>query len=75
MVTYFHLLFDTHQLIWANGLLSESLYPGAEISGQAQADSLAELLSLFPELAQLRHNRPPAARRCLTRYEATLLTG
>lgn len=27
-VTYWHLLFDRHELIWSNGLPSESLHPG-----------------------------------------------
>lgn len=27
-VTYLHLLFDRHELLWSNGLVSESLHPG-----------------------------------------------
>ncbi|QEW19356.1 hypothetical protein LA6_001540 [Marinibacterium anthonyi] len=72
-VDYFHILFDRHQLVWADGLLSESLFPGAEIESAAQAESLAELLEIFPELKHLREDAPSPARRCLTRYEARLL--
>lgn len=72
-VEYFHILFDRHQLVWANGMLSESLFPGAEIESPAQAESLAELLEVFPELEATRQDDPNAARRCLTRYEARLL--
>ncbi|MBB95096.1 MAG: type I secretion protein [Rhodobacteraceae bacterium] len=72
-VDYIHLLFDDHQLIRANGLLSESLFPGARIDSQAQAESLNELLAIFPELARMRRDDPLAARRCLTRFEARLL--
>lgn len=43
-VTYIHLLFDQHEVIWSNGLLSESYFPGAQDhSAMAQ-----ELQTLFP---------------------------
>lgn len=73
-VEYFHILFDRHQLIWSNGLLTESLFPGAAIDSPAQAESLAELLAIFPELARMGDAGPQTARRCLARYEARLLT-
>ena len=49
-VTYHHLLFDRHQIIRAEGLWSESYYPGpATMLGHDPATQ-AELLCLFPEL-------------------------
>lgn len=39
--SYFHLLFDCHELIWSNGLISESLHPG-EIALSALNQDLDE---------------------------------
>ncbi len=74
-VDYVHILFDRHQLIWANGLLSESLYPGSVHSDPGQHESLSELIAVFPELAPHRAHDIQSARRCLSRYEAALLSG
>jgi hypothetical protein len=50
-VTYHHLLFDRHEIICAEGLWSESYYPGpATLAGQ-DPEVLDELYALFPELA------------------------
>lgn len=58
-VTYVHLLFDRHQLVWAEESLSESLFTGAEALkalGQAASEEIA---MLFPELLQ---KKPRPAR-------------
>lgn len=49
-VSYFHLLFDAHQVILANGAETESLYTGSELFRALDTDALAEALALFPEL-------------------------
>lgn len=49
-VTYHHLMFETHQIIRANGFWSESLYPGKMALSSLHADSLQEVLTIFPEL-------------------------
>jgi len=51
-VTYYHLMFDCHQLIWAEGAQTESFYPGKMALSALERDTLEELLTLFPELAQ-----------------------
>lgn len=48
-VEYFHILFDRHEVVTANGVLSESFFPGDQILLQDRAIR-AELLALFPEL-------------------------
>lgn len=48
-VGYYHLLFDRHEIIWSNGVLSESFFPGDQILLTDRAVR-AELLALFPEL-------------------------
>ncbi len=50
-VTYHHLLFDRHQIIRAEGLWSESYHPGPASLAGHDAETQAELLTLFPELA------------------------
>lgn len=49
-VTYHHLLFDRHQIIRAEGVWSESYYPGPSTMLGHDPATQAELLCLFPEL-------------------------
>lgn len=49
-VEYFHLLFDRHQIIISEGLLTESFYPGKQVLPEFDDDIRAELFSLFPAL-------------------------
>lgn len=53
-VTYFHLLFEAHQVVFSNGLPSESFYPGAQSLKTLSPEALCELMALFPELAKGR---------------------
>lgn len=49
-VTYVHLMFEEHQVIFGNGIASESFYPGKwGLSGLAPA-CRREILHLFPDL-------------------------
>lgn len=52
-VTYIHLLFDQHEVVFANGLPSESLYPGSTAMGSLNPKARAEVLTLFPDLRHL----------------------
>lgn len=49
-VEYLHLLFDRHEIIFAEGAASESFHPGRESWKSMDAATRAELLDLFPEL-------------------------
>ncbi len=49
LVTYYHILFDRHEIVHSNGVLSESFYPGDQILLQDEAVR-TELFSIFPEL-------------------------
>lgn len=70
-VTYVHLLFDQHEVIHADGIWSESFQPGACVTSALSTEQGAELLALFPELAE---GRPyPAARLSLKAREARVL--
>lgn len=68
---YFHLLFGTHQILWANGALSESYQPGPETAAGFDSDTQAEIEGLFPELCFTSGSGyGPAARLALRSYEA-----
>ena len=48
-VTYFHILFDRHEIVWADGLKSESYFLG---NSTADTDpTAAEIIAIFPQLA------------------------
>ena len=72
VVTYCHLLFDRHEIIFANGLESESYHPGAETLGSFDNSTKQELFDLFPELETGDYG--PIARPCLRAHEGRLLS-
>ncbi len=73
-VTYVHLLFDRHQVVFSEGLETESFLPGPQTAASFEAEMVAEIYSFFPELdPDTGAGYPVAARRTLKRYEAELL--
>ena len=73
-VTYIHLLFDHHEVVLSDGAWSESFQPGDRTLGGLDHDQLAEMLRIFPELAQGQiPSRFDAARTTLKSYEARAL--
>ncbi|WP_417725922.1 Hint domain-containing protein [Roseovarius sp.] len=72
-VTYIHLLLPHHQIVWANGLETESFHPAnAALSTLSEADRL-RLLALNPNLEYEPHLYGGYARRCLNGSEAAIL--
>jgi hypothetical protein len=70
-----HILFDTHQVVFSEGLATESFLPGPQIASAFERESLAEIHALFPELDPATGTGfPAAARRTLRPFEAQLLT-
>ena len=49
-VTYFHLLFEDHQIVFANGAPSESFFPGAFAMAALHSEVRSEIFALFPDL-------------------------
>jgi Hint domain len=72
-VTYHHLLFARHEIIRAEGLWSESYYPGPTTLAAHDAEVQEELLSLFPELADIPASYGPSARPEVRAHVAALL--
>ncbi len=50
-VEYFHIMFDRHQIIFSEGLATESFLVGDIIRDTMDQAQLDEILALFPELA------------------------
>lgn len=73
MVTYHHMLFDRHEVVFANGAPGESFHPGEDrLDGLAEA-SREELFRLFPNLRANAVGYGPASRPCLRAAEARTL--
>ncbi|GGA34073.1 Hint domain-containing protein [Neptunicoccus cionae] len=72
-VEYFHMLFDTHQIVHANGAQAESFHPGEQALDAVSQDARDEIFSLFPELETAPAAYGPSARFSLKAHEAELL--
>lgn len=73
-VEYFHMLFDTHEIIWAEGALSESFHPGEQGWKALDEPTRSEILDLFPQLADGNlETYGPAARMSLKHKDGALL--
>ena len=69
-VTYVHLLLEAHEILLADGAWSESLYTGPQAMRTMPAAQRAEILTLFPALANGASGHATPARRFLTGREA-----
>lgn len=72
-VTYIHLLLESHHVIVANGMETESFHPGAAALGAIEEDQRMRLFDVMPALEFDPDGYGPMARRTLTRAEAALL--
>jgi Ca2+-binding RTX toxin-like protein len=52
-VTYIHLMFDRHQLIYAEGAPAEAFYPGPMALKSLDVDTICDLISVMPAMARL----------------------
>jgi Ca2+-binding RTX toxin-like protein len=50
-VTYFHILFDRHEIVYADGVPCESLYLGQEAQKSLSSAGREEIYAIFPEVA------------------------
>ena len=72
-VTYVHIGLARHEVIFANGAPTESLFPGDQALGAMGAAARAELIELFPDLATGLSPLTRPARPFLKRFEARAL--
>lgn len=71
-ITYVHLAFDRHEVIFAEGCPCESLHLAQESLATLGDDTLAELAQIFPELFE-DIPQGKTARPCLRAWEGALV--
>ncbi|PWE32677.1 2,3,4,5-tetrahydropyridine-2,6-carboxylate N-succinyltransferase [Maritimibacter sp. 55A14] len=73
-VEYFHVLFDAHQIVFSEGVPTESFHPGPQVASMFERRVLEEICALFPELdPETGEGYGATARLSLKSYEAGLL--
>lgn len=72
-VTYIHMLFDRHEVIFANGAATESFHPASYSLGGVAEATRDELFAIFPDLRSMPNAYGQSARRILKAYEARAL--
>lgn len=70
-VEYWHLMFSSHQVVYANGVMAESFFPSKAAIEKLEAPAKSGLLNQFPELPSSSYG--PAAAPVLKEWEASLL--
>ena len=51
-VSYWHMLFDKHQIVWSNGAPTESLFTGPQAMLAVSPEASEEIKSLFPHILE-----------------------
>ncbi len=73
-VEYVHLLFDSHQIVFSEGLATESFLPGPQTTKLFERPIVEEICAIFPEIdPDTGAGYGPAARRTLIGHEARVL--
>ena len=72
-VTYIHILLGQHNVIWANGMETESFHPSNAALETIEAGQRDSLFLVFPDLAQNTQSYGEYARRNLSAPEAAIL--
>ncbi len=73
-VEYFHMMFDTHEVVFANGAATESFQPGQQNMNKFANETREEIFELFPELRKDISEFGEAARYTLSKHEARVLS-
>jgi len=66
-IGYWHLMFDRHEIVFAEGAEAESLYLGPMAVAAMTDDALEELRALFPDLVGAQGADPPPTARPVMR--------
>ncbi|CUH76592.1 Hint domain-containing protein [Tropicibacter naphthalenivorans] len=71
-IEYYHFLFDTHEIVFAECCASESLFPGPQTLRHVDDTARDEITAIFPELAHY-DDGAPTSRLSLRGFEARAL--
>ncbi|MCK0103610.1 Hint domain-containing protein [Pseudohalocynthiibacter sp. F2068] len=69
-ISYIHILFERHQIVFSDGLPSESYHPAPNNLGAFSQDTQEEFYALFPEFVAYG----PSARPSLKAWESAVLS-
>ncbi|MEM6637918.1 MAG: Hint domain-containing protein [Pseudomonadota bacterium] len=72
-VTYHHLMFEAHQIVWANGLPSETFHPMDTDLDRLDDAGRLSLIATAPDIYRTPSDFGGYARRALDRAEAAIL--
>ena len=72
-VTYIHMMLERHQVVWANGVETESFHPANTSLGEIEKAQRDRLFEVAPELEQDPDTYGDYARRNLSPSEAEIL--
>ena len=72
-VTYIHLMFERHEVIFANGVETESFHPGLADLSHLNEVEREDLEEIIPDAMTRPDLYGPYARRCLSEAEAAIL--
>lgn len=72
-VTYVHILLESHNIVWANGLETESFHPSNTALDTVEEAQRAGLLNILPGIEANPHAYGDYARRNLSASEAAIL--
>ena len=72
-VEYFHMLFDRHEIVFSEGIESESFHPGAVSMGILEQEARDKIFALFPSLSSDLDSYDQSARSSLRSFEASVL--
>lgn len=72
-VTYIHLLLSDHQILWANGVETESFHPSSAALSTLDDTDRMRLLAQYPEIEADPQSYGGYARRNLSKSEAAIL--
>jgi len=73
-VSYYHMLFETHEIVFAEGIPSESFHPGECGMSALDENAREEIFELFPELRDDITAFGPAARLSVKGSEGVVLS-
>ncbi len=72
-VTYVHILLESHQIVWANGIQTESFHPSNTSLDMIEPGQRQALFDVVPDLAIHRDAYGAHARRNISASEAAIL--
>ena len=72
-VTYIHMAFDDHEVVYADGIEAESFHPAERTVSHLNTEQREELFALFPELLEGDGFAFDASRRMVRNHDARLL--